>query len=171
MMTGTEPGTLLKSSLEETHMAHAQPHNQAPASKAASKNKSQATEPRRAIHGTFIWNELMTHDPEKAKSFYKKAMGWHYEPMPMAEGSTYWIIKIGDATAGGIFPMVGPHFEKMTDQWVSYICVDDVDARVKQAVGAGAHVMREPFDIPKVGRIAYLMEPGGARICWMTPSP
>ncbi len=156
-------------------MAQTQPHKPAPSAKtastAASKNKSQAAEPRRATHGTFIWNELMTHDAEKAKAFYKQTLGWHYESMPMADGTTYWIVKMGDTPAGGIFPMIGPQFEKLPEQWVSYICVDDVDARVKLAVNAGAHVMREPFDIPKVGRIAYLTQPGGAKIFWMTPSP
>lgn len=137
----------------------------------AGKAKVHAAPPPRPAHGAFIWNELMTHDPEAAKAFYSKSIGWHYEPMPMADGSTYWIIKMGDHMAGGIFHMTGPHFEKMPDQWVSYIGVDDVDARVKKAVAAGARVMREPFDVPKVGRIAYLHQPGGAVICWMTPSP
>ena len=38
---------------------------------------------------------------------------------------------------------------------MAYLAVDDVDARVEKAVG----------------RIAILMEPGGAGIGWMTPTP
>ena len=34
----------------------------------------------------------------------------------------------------------------------------------------GAKVMRQPFDVANVGRIAILREPGGAMIAWMTPS-
>jgi uncharacterized protein len=30
--------------------------------------------------------------------------------------------------------------------------------------------MKEPFDVPGVGRIAILSEPGGAGIGWMTPA-
>jgi uncharacterized protein len=30
--------------------------------------------------------------------------------------------------------------------------------------------MKEPFDVPGVGRIAMLTEPGGAGIGWMTPA-
>ena len=48
--------------------------------------------------------------------------------------------------------------------------VDDVDARVAKAVKAGAKLMRPIFDVPNVGRIAILTEPGGAGIGWMTPS-
>jgi uncharacterized protein len=54
--------------------------------------------------------------------------------------------------------------------WMPYIAVDDIDARVRQAARAGAKVMKEPFDVPGVGRIAMLTEPGGAGIGWMTPA-
>jgi predicted enzyme related to lactoylglutathione lyase len=54
---------------------------------------------------------------------------------------------------------------------MSYIAVDDVDARVNKAVKAGAKLMKPAFDVPGVGRIAILMEPGGAGVGWMTPAP
>src|SRR5215470_1920190 len=46
----------------------------------------------------------------------------------------------------------------------------DVDACVKKAVAAGAKLMKPVFDVPNVGRIAILQEPGGAGIGWMTPT-
>ena len=46
----------------------------------------------------------------------------------------------------------------------------DIDARIAKAVKAGAQVMKPAFDIPGVGRIAILLEPGGAAIGWMTPT-
>ena len=52
---------------------------------------------------------------------------------------------------------------------MSYLAVDDVDARVKKATAAGAKLMKPIFDVPKVGRIAILTEPGGAGVGWMTP--
>jgi hypothetical protein len=30
--------------------------------------------------------------------------------------------------------------------------------------------MKQPFDVPGVGRIAMLLEPGGAGVGWMTPA-
>ena len=53
---------------------------------------------------------------------------------------------------------------------MAYIAVDDVDARVKKATKAGAKVMKPAFDVPGVGRIVILLEPGGAGIGWMTPA-
>ena len=119
-------------------------------------------------HGNFYWNELMTRDAEKAKRFYADTIGWTYEAMPMPDG-TYWVAKMGDTTVGGIFPMSGPDFEGVPEQWMSYLAVDDVDARLKKATAAGAKIMKPPFDVPNVGRIAIVQEPGGAVLGWMTP--
>ena len=60
-------------------------------------------------HGNFYWNELMTHDAEKAKNFYADALGWTFEAMPMPNG-TYWMAKSGDKSVAGMFPMAGPDF-------------------------------------------------------------
>lgn len=124
-------------------------------------------------HGQFHWNELMTHDAAKATKFYTDTVGWTFDAMPMAGtmyGETYWVAKAGDAFAGGIFEMKGPDFANVPDHWVPYLSVDDIDARVKKAKAAGANVIREPFDVPGVGRIAILKEPGGAVVGWMTPT-
>ena len=120
-------------------------------------------------HGTFHWNELMTWNVEQAKSFYADTLGWTYDAMPMEEG-TYWIMKSGDTVVGGMFQLTKPQFEGVPEGWMAYIAVDDIDARVAKATAAGAALMRPPFDIPGVGRIAIMREPGGAGIGWMTPA-
>jgi uncharacterized protein len=124
----------------------------------------------RGTHGTFYWNELMTREVEGAKKFYADAMGWSYDAMPMGEGMTYWVAKIGDESVGGIFDISAPELGPVPESWMSYIAVDDVDARVKKAQKAGAKLMKPIFDVPGVGRIAILMEPGGAGIGWITPA-
>ena len=116
-------------------------------------------------HGHFHWNELATHDVEKAKKFYTDTLGWTYEGMPMPEG-TYWVASAGGEPAAGI---VDAGSDGSAESWMGYIAVDDVDAREKKAVQAGAKVMQPAFDIPGVGRIVILAEPGGATIGWMTP--
>jgi predicted enzyme related to lactoylglutathione lyase len=119
-------------------------------------------------HGSFYWNELMTRDAEQAKKFYGAAIGWTFDAMPMENG-TYWVAKIGDKPVGGIFSINAPAFNGVPESWMSYLAVDDVDARVKKAQAGGATLMRPIFDVPGVGRIAILREPGGAGIGWMTP--
>ena len=137
------------------------------ASKRASKpEQTQAT----WSHGSFHWNELMTRDVERAKRFYKNTIGWSFDSMPMPDGGTYWIAKAGDKMAGGIFEMKGPEFANVPEGWMPYLAVDDVDKRVAKAVKAGAKLMKPIFEVPGVGRIAVLQEPGGAGIGWMTPA-
>ena len=121
-------------------------------------------------HGKFYWNELMTRDLERAKKFYADTLGWTFDPMSAGGGPTYWIIKAGGEMVGGLFDISGHEFDQVPESWMSYIAVDDVDARVAKAVKAGAQVMKPAFDIPGVGRIAILREPGGAGIGWMTPA-
>lgn len=120
-------------------------------------------------HGTFHWNELMTHDIDKARKFYGDTLGWTYDPMAMQDGGTYWIAKAGDAMAGGLFSMHAAEFKNVPDHWLGYVAVDNVDARVDKALKGGANAIRMPFDIPGVGRIAILHAPGGAAIGMITP--
>ncbi|WP_421725537.1 VOC family protein [Bauldia sp.] len=120
-------------------------------------------------HGAFHWNELMTRDSAKAKDFYGKTLGWTFEDMPMPE-MVYTVIRSGDETVGGMFEMSGPGFDGMPDHWMSYIAVDDIDKRVQALKDAGGTVMREPWDVEGVGRIALVADPGGAAQGWMTPS-
>ncbi len=122
-------------------------------------------------HGRFIWNELNTHDAEAAKSFLGATLGWTFEASPMP-GFTYWVIKKGDERLGGIFDMnADPRCKGVPEHWLTYIAVDDVDARTQLALAAGAKEGRAPSDIPGVGRMALLQQPGGAMVAWLTPKP
>src|SRR5262245_14647866 len=123
-----------------------------------------------ASHGHFHWNELLTRDVERAKRFYATTIGWSVAAMPMQDGATYWVANMDDEPVAGIFPIDRPEFAAVPEAWMSYLAVDDVDARVKKAETAGARLMRPIFDVPGVGRIAILTEPGGAGIGWITPS-
>jgi predicted enzyme related to lactoylglutathione lyase len=130
---------------------------------------SEAGNAARWSHGIFFWNELMTRDPEAARKFYADTVGWSFDAMPMADGGTYWIPKVGNKPVGGVFEMEGSDFAGVPENWMPYLAVDDIDSRAKKAVAAGATLMRPLFDIPGIGRIAILKEPGGAAIGWITP--
>jgi predicted enzyme related to lactoylglutathione lyase len=121
-------------------------------------------------HGTFCWNELMTRDVERAKKFYADTIGWTFQAMPTPSGGgTYWCAIQGGKPVAGIFPLTSPQFDGVPEGWMSYLAVDDIDQRAAKATAAGAKLMRPVFDVPNVGRVAILTEPGGAGIGWMTP--
>lgn len=122
------------------------------------------------IHGRVLWNELNTHDVQRAKAFYGATLGWEFVPQPMDTSSgTYWLIKCGDAGIGGVFELNGPRFADVPDHWLPYLGVDDIDLCIAEAIAVGATVLRPPFNIGGIGRIAILRDPCGAASGWMTP--
>ena len=120
-------------------------------------------------HGHFNWNELRTRNAEKVKKFYSETVGWTFEATPAADGSTYWIALMNGQRVAGLFSIDQPHFKDVPESWIPYLAVDDVEARVKKAEASGAKLMMPMMDIPNVGKIAMLLEPGGAGIGWITP--
>jgi predicted enzyme related to lactoylglutathione lyase len=142
----------------------------APTASATRRPKRDETPgPSLWTHGTFHWNELLARDVERAKRFYSATVGWSFQSMLTPDGSTYWLAMLGERPVAGIYSIASPGFDGMPECWMSYLAVDDVDKRVAKALKAGAKLMKPLFDVPDVGRIAILTEPGGAGVGWMTP--
>jgi predicted enzyme related to lactoylglutathione lyase len=128
---------------------------------------------QRNPHGTHIWYELMTPDPEGSKAFYDAVVpGWSIgERLP--GDIDYRMIGRGDGgNAGGVL--------RLTDEmqqhgakpiWLGYVCVDDVDRTVGQIEAKGGKVLMPASDIPDVGRIAMVADPQGAPFYVMKPIP
>ena len=121
-------------------------------------------------HGVVWWSELATRDVQGAKDYYATVCGWSYDDAPM-EGGTYTVARIGDRMIAGIFDMTGaPGMEGVPPHWMTYLAVDDVDTAAEQTTSGGGSVMRPPWDVPGVGRIAIVKDPSGAVVGLMTPS-
>jgi predicted enzyme related to lactoylglutathione lyase len=131
--------------------------------------KSAAKQPRPWSHGQFCWNELRTRDAERAKKFYAETIGWSFEASSTPDGAAYWVATLGGKPVAGLFPLASPRFDGVPESWMSFLAVDDVDARVAKALEAGAKLVMPVFDVPGVGRIAMLQEPSGAGVGWITP--
>ncbi|MCB9994696.1 MAG: VOC family protein [Hyphomicrobiaceae bacterium] len=120
---------------------------------------------RNVTHGAPSWVEY-NGKSAAARAFYQKVLGWQISDMQMGgEGGPYGVINVGGEQVGGISGMDMEH-----PAWVVYITVDDVDARFKTAVGAGAKVLMEPFDVPTVGRMCHIADPTGAMIAFISYS-
>ena len=121
-------------------------------------------------HGMVWWTELMTRDVAAAKAYYEEICGWSFQTAPMPEGD-YHIGHRGEVPTIGIMDMTPMgHLDGVPAHWFSYFAVDDVDGAVEASKAKGAQVMREPFDVPNVGRIAIVTDPTGAGMGLMTPS-
>lgn len=121
--------------------------------------------------GTFCWNELMTIDPEAAGRFLAALTGCRIETMPMpdGEGGSYRLMMQGDRPVGGIMAMAPGLPAHVPPHWTSYLAVADVDADCRQTVALGGRVIRAPWDVPGVGRIAIIADPTGAALALITP--
>lgn len=112
-------------------------------------------------HGSFIWYELMSKDPEASKEFYDSVVGWNIGPK-LASGMDYRMIAAADGQVGGV---LGLNDEMISHgarpMWHGYLGVDHVDDTVRKVVAAGGKVLKPAWDIPDVGRIAMVTDPQG----------
>lgn len=118
----------------------------------------------------WIWHELMTTDPQAAATFYGDVVGWRVEKYPAPEGAPVYLVgQAGDRGVVGIMGMPQGAPVSMPPNWSGYIHTEDVDTTAKEITEAGGTVLRPPFEIPGVGRIAVVADPEGGRFNLMQP--
>lgn len=123
-------------------------------------------------HGSFIWYELMTSDPDGAKRFYDAVVGWDIQPPPPGDMDYRMIGRNDGKHAGGVLRLNDEMQRNgARPAWMGYIGVDDVDAATAAIQAEGGQVLNEPHDIPGVGRWVLIADVQGAPIHLMTPEP
>lgn len=115
-------------------------------------------------NGTFCWQELATTNLDEAKKFYTQLLGWTLKESKAA-GMIYNEIVAAGREAGGMYQM-GPECGggDGPSHWITYVAVDDVDAKAKLTEELGGKVTVPPMDIPNVGRFCVISDPTGATI-------
>jgi hypothetical protein len=132
---------------------------------ASSQTRGKRTMSNADIRGRFIWHELVTTDPEAAATFYSKVVPWKTQDSGLP---SYTLWMAGKTQIGGLtgLPESGagtpPH-------WIIYIATPDVDATVADAESLGGKIVKEPTDIPNMGRFAVMTDPQGATFAVYTP--
>lgn len=110
----------------------------------------------------------MTPEPDRAVAFFTGLVGWSVDTLPMPDGP-YHVLKQGETPAGGIMGTPPSMPEGSPAQWYSDLAVADVDAVCRRTRELGGRVYKEPWDIPGVGRIAMIADPGGAPLGVIAP--
>jgi predicted enzyme related to lactoylglutathione lyase len=118
-------------------------------------------------HSPFIWYELVTTDPQAASRFYADVVGW--TPKPFPGGQDYIVLHAGDTHGAGGIMAIPEGSEGMPPMWLGYIHAADVDAKVSELKAEGGAVLKEPTDIPGVGRFSVVADPQGAVFMLMAP--
>lgn len=111
--------------------------------------------------GTFVWHELMTTDLAAATEFYTQVVGWRAADSGMV-GFDYTLVYTGEQRVAGLMNMPPDAAPGMPPCWVGYIGVENTDATAADLVTKGATIIKEPTDIPNVGRFAVIADPHGA---------
>ncbi len=118
-------------------------------------------------HGELNWFELQTREAGIAIDFYKRTTGWTFQAEDMPSGGTYWIGMASGKPVCGILTLEDAQDEH--DRWVIYVHVDNIDESIARVSDGGGEVLRAPWDVPGVGRVAMIRDPGGAEMGWVTP--
>ena len=111
--------------------------------------------------GKFVWRDLHTENPAAVKPFYAALFGWEFVEST-AMGRPYTIVKSAGQPIGGIVKAERQVPQQPNSQWLSYLSVPDVDRAAALTRAAGGNVLLAPFDAPKVGRGAVVIDPQGA---------
>lgn len=114
----------------------------------------------------FCWNELVTGDVGKAKSFYADLMGWETHDMPFGD-MTYHVFKNGDKDIAGLMEMPADAAQMgVPPHWMSYIAVEDIAATLAKATELGGTVLVPEMPVGDVGKLGVIQDPTGAHIAF-----
>lgn len=111
--------------------------------------------------GTPCWVELLTSDPDRSADFYGRLFGWTVEDPGAEYGGYRNFLLHGERVAGC---MRNDGEAGVPDLWSVYLAVDDADATVARAGEQGGQVVVPPMDVMALGRMAVVVDVGGAVI-------
>jgi hypothetical protein len=115
--------------------------------------------------GVFSWVELEASDPDAAKDFYGRLLGWTAEDEEVPDehgGGTYTTLRLGGDAVAGLQRQPEPQREAgVPPHWLSCVSVTDADATAARAEALGGTVHTR-YDAMSKGRMAILADPTGA---------
>ncbi len=107
--------------------------------------------------GVVSWNELITEQTDKARSFYTKMFGWTCQETRFGD-LRYTVFMNGDSQAAG---MMAPRGSAGPSHWLVHFSVEDCDETVTRVEALGGSVVTAPTDFDGVGRSAVVAGPNG----------
>lgn len=111
-------------------------------------------------HGKPCWFELSTSDLDAAARFYQALFGWQIGSSEMP-GMDYRLARSGEDMVAGLMDLSACP-DGTPPNWLIYFDGDSADDTARATASAGGRVLREPADVPGVGRFAVLADPQGA---------
>jgi uncharacterized protein len=112
--------------------------------------------------------EVPSSNVAASRKFYETVFGWQFNQWegPME----YWLITTGEKGTNGIDGALGGAANEMHGT-VNTVDVENIDAALEKALACGAEIIMAKDEIPGVGWLAYVREPGGAVLGMMQSMP
>jgi len=118
--------------------------------------------------GKIAWIEVAsTHAPASGE-FYRSLLDW---PIVTDEQMNYTMTNFGPDETGIGFADVDPQSGVTAGSVIVYADVANIDATLARAREMGAPILLDKTEVPKVGWIAIVGDPGGNRIGLMQSLP
>ena len=121
------------------------------------RNAADDPSPASVRPGAFCWETLITTDVPRALHEYPTLFGWRRQSSPNGEVPIFAV----DDTRGG---QVADVQDGTTPRWLTYVRVLDARLTASRAAKLGGRTLAPGIDIPEVGTIAFITDPGGATL-------
>jgi predicted enzyme related to lactoylglutathione lyase len=116
-----------------------------------------------------IWHiELTSTDKNASAKFYSDLFGW---PTETFQPMDYTMTSFPEGETTAAFTPVNEEQGMMPGSVLVYVDVDDVDATIARAKELGAAIIMDKMEIPTVGWMMIVGDPGGNRIAAMQRMP
>jgi predicted enzyme related to lactoylglutathione lyase len=120
------------------------------------------SERKELLPGCFCWPELATPDSARAKTFYAGLFGWDPFDVPSA-GGTYTLLRLRGLDVAALRTLsAAEKAQSIPSHFMTYISTASADASSAKVAPLGGKVLHGPFDVEGIGRMAAVMDPGGA---------
>ena len=111
--------------------------------------------------GTWIWNSLLTRDPDTEAAFYQSVFGYDVFNLPGDDGRDHLILSSDDYARASVNPLPSKASNR-PPHWLSFVRVVDAADAAARAVALGGRVIVPPHVDRHGGRVALVADPAGA---------
>jgi len=113
------------------------------------------------LPGKFVWLDLATENPARARAFYGAVFGWKFREAAGAPAS-YTVAQNANGNVAGIFRQMRPAGSKTGARWLALISVRDAASVARVVREHGGEVVLPPRRIAGRGTHAVFRDADGA---------
>lgn len=111
--------------------------------------------------GEWIWNSLITSDPDTDAAFYQMLFGYDVFELPDSRGAQHLLLASLNYARASVNTLPA-NMPDARPYWLSYVRVEDTVKMTAKVAALGGHVLVEPWVDRHGGKVAVVSDPAGA---------